>query len=90
MYIRIEDFKNDEKIIQKFEYLLKCNQKWSPEIHSECSKSFKQTIQTFLLCMKCNQNKTKLKIPKFVLFEIIKVIDQKSFFSFGFSRRLND
>jgi hypothetical protein len=32
-----------------------------------------------LFCMKHNQIQTRLKIPKFILFEIIKVVDRKSF-----------
>jgi hypothetical protein len=52
--------------------------------HYSCSISFKEAVYTFLLCMKRNQRQTGLKIPKFVLFEIIKVIDRKSFLSFDF------
>jgi hypothetical protein len=72
------DHKIDKKTI---EYLLKCNQKWSTKIHHDCSSFFKQAVHTFLFYMKCNQMQTGLKIPKFVLFEIIKFIDQKSFIS---------
>jgi hypothetical protein len=66
------------------EYLLKCNEKWSTKTHHNCSSFFKQAVHTFLLCMKRNQMQTKLKIPKFVVFEILKFVDRKSFFSLDF------
>ena len=41
--------------------------KWNPSIHSFYSKS----IFFFLLFLKRNQNLNYLKVPKFILFEII-------------------
>ena len=36
-------------------------------------------VYSFLLCVKYTQNKLKLKIPKFVVYEMIKKIDKRSF-----------
>jgi len=47
---------------------------WSCKNHNSFSKEFQQRIHTFLLFLKRNQMKTGLKIPKFVLFEIIKYV----------------
>eukprot|EP01091_Cochliopodium_minus_P019643 TRINITY_DN8328_c1_g2_i1.p1 TRINITY_DN8328_c1_g2~~TRINITY_DN8328_c1_g2_i1.p1 ORF type:complete len:363 (+),score=93.91 TRINITY_DN8328_c1_g2_i1:160-1248(+) len=44
---------------------------WSPEKHSHFSSLFKQNISTFVKCLKFKQSVWKLKLPKFVLFEII-------------------
>jgi len=46
--------------------------KWKCENHKSFPLNFRLGIWTFLLCMKRNQVNTGLKIPKFVLFEIIK------------------
>ena len=45
---------------------------WSIEEHIYFSSSFKESILTFYLSLKRIQFKTSLKIPKFVIFEIIK------------------
>ena len=45
---------------------------WSHENHIHFPDSFKKRILLFVLFLKRNQIKTGLKIPKFVLFEIIK------------------
>jgi len=47
---------------------------WHHRNHINYSKQFKQRIYTFLLFLKRNQVKTGLKIPKFLLFEIIKFV----------------
>jgi len=47
---------------------------WTSENHKNCAPSFKQRIIAFVLFLKRNQMKTGLKIPKFVLFEIIKFV----------------
>jgi hypothetical protein len=77
----------DYIIPEEIVYYLETNKiKWSLESHNLCFNSFKQAIHTFLLCMKRIQFKTKLKIPKFVLFEIIKFVDRKSFFEIDCSK----
>jgi Leucine-rich repeat (LRR) protein len=84
LYHRPKNFVIDCHMIE-FDYMLNCNKnKWSTKNHLICYPSFKDAIHTFLLCMKRIQWQTKLKIPKFVLFEIIKFIDQKIFFSLDF------
>ena len=47
---------------------------WNHNNHTFYPKEFKERIYTFTLYLKRNQVNTKLKIPKFVLFEIIKYI----------------
>ena len=47
---------------------------WTHQQHKYFSLEFQQRIHTFLLFLKRNQMKTGLKIPKFVLFEIIKYV----------------
>ena len=45
---------------------------WSPENHKFFPNDFKKRIETFYLSLKKIQFKTGIKIPKFVIFEIIK------------------
>jgi len=47
---------------------------WSPDNHKYYSDSFKLEIKLLYLCLKRIQNLTQLKIPKFVIYEIIKFI----------------
>jgi len=47
---------------------------WNHDNHTFYPKEFKERIYTFTLYLKRNQVNTNLKIPKFVLFEIIKYI----------------
>ena len=49
---------------------------WSVENHSSYSKGFKNSIFSFVCCLK----EKEMKIPKFVLFEILKNF---SYFSFA-------
>ena len=52
---------------------------WSIETHSHFSFKFQIKILFFLNSLKYFQNKTKIKIPKFVVHEIIKFIASPSF-----------
>ena len=45
---------------------------WKAEHHLSFSLAFQQTIQQFVFSLKRIEKQTRLKIPKFVLFEIIK------------------
>jgi len=45
---------------------------WTVEKHRNFPDSFKEGILTFMMYLRENRNKTGLRIPKFVLFEIIK------------------
>lgn len=47
---------------------------WTPNNHTRYPRSFKNNIKLFLLCLKQFYIETQVKIPKFVLFEIIKFI----------------
>lgn len=49
-------------------------QNWTYNNHIYFSDAFKQRILLFVMYLKRNQMETKMKIPKFVLFEIIKRI----------------
>ena len=48
---------------------------WSPQTHHLMEKSFRKSVVQFLLILKRNQKKTNLKIPKFVIYEILKKIN---------------
>jgi hypothetical protein len=50
----------------------KKHERWDPQRHQFYGELFRQRILTFLLAHKRNQIRTSLRIPKFVLFEIIK------------------
>ena len=49
---------------------------WSPINHKYFSNIFKMEILTLYKCLKHIQNIHGLKVPKFVIYEIIKIIDQ--------------
>jgi hypothetical protein len=58
----------------------KANRMWNSSNHHKLTfPAFQQSLHTFLLCLKANQFKTNLKIPRFVILEIIKFIKRKSF-----------
>ena len=63
------------------QFMIQCNQIWNPEIHRILSPLIKRIIILFVFCLRDLQKRNKLKIPKFVLFEILKKIDRKSFFN---------
>jgi hypothetical protein len=46
---------------------------WSPKCHSIFLPHFQVGIYTFLLVHKRSSLRTRVKIPKFVLFEIFKM-----------------
>ena len=45
---------------------------WSPEKHNYFSFSFRMSVLYLVLGLKRIHKTTKLKVPKFILFEIIK------------------
>jgi len=45
---------------------------WKPEYHKKYSCEFQQRIFVFLLCLKKIHNEISIKIPRFVVYEIIK------------------
>ena len=51
-----------------------CKIIWSPSIHKYCSEPFRENILIFYKCLKRIQKSVKL--PKFVIYEIIKFIDR--------------
>ena len=61
----------------KLNFLLQSNHPWTPEIHLRISNNtFIQSVYYFILSLKPK----KIKIPKYILFYIIRMIDRKSFF----------
>ena len=48
--------------------------KWSIENYRYLSIFEQQEIKTFYLCLKYIQNQTQLKIPKFIIYEILKCL----------------
>ena len=67
---------SNKKIEKQILFLLNCNEGWSPEFHYLSNQIFKDSIFSFLLCLK----RSNSKVTKFVLFEIIKKIDRKIYF----------
>ena len=59
--------------------LLFANTEWKPSKHIFHSFSFQYSVFSFLLSLKVLQKNLDFKIPKFVLFEIIKKIDKKAY-----------
>ena len=70
----------DPSILEKINFLLSCNLEWNCSIHNSLFPEFNCSIFVFLLCLNEIHNFLQFKIPKFVLFEIFKKIDRKSFF----------
>lgn len=48
---------------------------WSNENHKDYPLQFRQRIFVLILCLKVNFSCMRLKLPKFLLFEIIKKVD---------------
>ena len=45
---------------------------WSPWIHHRFSKSFQNSVFAFMLCLKKNQKFYGIKVPKYIVWEILK------------------
>ena len=45
---------------------------WTPDTHCLFSTSFKSSVFGFVCCLKLVHKKNNLKIPKFILYEIVK------------------
>ena len=65
-------------------YLLNCNVEWKPNHHLSFSKCFLDCVFLFVCCLKRIEKKLPFKFGKFVLFEIIKKIERKSFLHLDF------
>ena len=63
------------------EIILQCNLDWSPSLHSSFLSLFRFSVFCFLVCVKKTFH---FRIPKFVLFEIIKKIDRKSYYKLSY------
>ena len=51
------------------------SRKWSPEIHKHFPESFKQGSLTFVFCLKQIYAEKSIKLPKYMIFEILKKVD---------------
>ena len=74
LYFQGNEIKNG-----KIGFLLDCNKKLDFSNISQVFEMMKEIFFIFLLCLKILQNRLHFKIPKFILFEIIKLIDRISF-----------
>ena len=73
---------NSISSLPKVNFLLNANSVWDHKEHStKYDIYFLSAVKSLVLSLKRIQNQSQIKIPKFVLFEIIKRIDKKSFFS---------
>ena len=73
--------------LDRFDFLIKSNQGWKNSFHLFLPLLVKKSFFTFLLFLKRNQKRNKIKIPKFVLFEIFKRVDMKSFYPLIFKKK---
>ena len=80
-----DDFPIDSK--NKINFLLDCNQQWNPLKHSSYFKEFKVSVFSFLLCLQQLKKRLFFKLPRFVLYEILKRINRKSFFDQYFKKK---
>ena len=64
---------------KKMNFLLFCNQMWSPQFHCKYPRVFMDASLCFVLVLKRIQKSLKISLPKFIKFEIIKRIDLRSF-----------
>jgi len=87
--INEESFSELDIIRRKSLFLLQSNLEWTPYLHTtlKCDP-FDQSLLTFLLILKYIFNLTKIKIPKFVVYEIIKSIERKSYLFETLVRRI--
>lgn len=75
--ILISDFNDisvNQNVILKYINTYEINIYWSPQIHKNYDFNSKNRICLFIKCLKYKQKITNIKIPKFVLFEIIKLM----------------
>ena len=80
--LKIMDLYQSEKynfFDRKIRFLLNCNKLWKPNNHIYFSQCFRRSVFTLVLCLRQKQNSLFFKIPKFILFEIIKRINRRSF-----------
>eukprot|EP01091_Cochliopodium_minus_P013786 TRINITY_DN4526_c0_g1_i1.p1 TRINITY_DN4526_c0_g1~~TRINITY_DN4526_c0_g1_i1.p1 ORF type:complete len:491 (-),score=94.57 TRINITY_DN4526_c0_g1_i1:93-1430(-) len=65
--------------ISKFLSNIVSYDQWTPQIHTFFSSDFKDAVFTFYLCL--HRNKNYIRVPKYVVYEIIKRINILSFSS---------
>ena len=70
----------DKQLKKEIKVLVQNNQQWNPTIHSSLYKAFRVSIFTFLLCLKVYQKICEFKVPKYMLFDIIRRTEIISFY----------
>ena len=68
--------------LQSINFLLQCNRPWCSPQSFHFSPPFNSILFTFVSCLKLVQKCFFFSIPKFILYEIIKWVDRKSFYPF--------
>ena len=80
MKIYLQDLE-DQSFKSQIKFLCKCNEEWTPSLHSKIFSEYQSCIFTFLLCSNHIKRRDSIpKFPKFILFEIFKKVERKSFF----------
>ena len=64
---------------EDLQFLLSCNFEWTPHLHSTMFECFKSSVLSLYICTHVIERKYKFKLPKFLFYEIIKMIDRKSY-----------
>ena len=72
---------------ETLKYLLNCNVRWKPDNHLSFSEYFKKNVFKFVCCLKRIEKKLLFKFGRFILFEMIKRIDRKSFLHLDFAEK---
>ena len=76
------DLLNSESFLSticKIGFILSSNKSWKPQSHLYFQKDFKQSVFSLLLCLKEKEKFLFFKFGKYIMFEIIKNIDRRSF-----------
>ena len=79
--LKTNDLDDDE--MGEIQFFLSCNKPWTTQLHSTLLDPFKSCVESLLLVLKFYEKTNRIKIPRFVIFEIIKMIDRKSFSPFS-------
>ena len=85
----IFDESSDQQNLEKnIKFFLEANKEWNLSIHRSLDSTFKQAVFQLLLVFKELNKTKKIKVPKYVVQEIIKRVDRKSFYPL-FQKKLN-
>ena len=85
VYYKYQSLDKEENFIDK---MFKCNLKWKVEDHQNYSQVFKLTFFKFVCFLKNLEKSLHFKFGKFILIEIIKMVDIKSFLKYEFTQEM--